>query len=92
MEEATGLEGILRRLVREELTAQLAPIRERLERPRGALRIDEAAAYLGYGETTIRQMIRDGELTPIRGPSTRIAIVELDRWIEEHSQPAERVG
>lgn len=83
----------LRQLVREELSRQLEPLRERLERPRGALRPDEAADYLGYSETTVRDLIRRGDLAGIQlGRSTRIAIVELDRWLAEHSRRSNGVA
>lgn len=82
-----AIDDDLRQLIREELHAQLEPMRERLERPRGALRPDEAADYLGYSETTVRDLIRRGELATVQlGRTTRVAIVELDRWLSEHSR------
>lgn len=83
-----SLDEALRQLVREELERQLAPIRERLERPRGALRPDEAAEYLGCSETTVRDLIRRGELAAVQlgTRATRLTIVELDRWLSEHSR------
>ena len=82
-----SLEEQLRQLIREEVSALVDPLRERLERPRGALRPDEAADYLGYSETTVRSLMNDGELAYVQhGPTRRIAIVELDRWLGEHSQ------
>lgn len=87
MAEQPTLDEVLRRLVREELEQQLAPIRERLERPRGALRPDEAADYLGYSETTVRELIRAGELGAVQhGRTTRIPIVECDRWLADNTR------
>ena len=81
------LDDVLRRLVREELETQLAPIRERLERPRGSLRPDEAAEYLGYSETTVRELIRAGDLGAVQhGRTTRIPIAELDRWLVDNTR------
>lgn len=81
-----SVDDALRALVREELEQQLGPIRERLDRPRGALRPDEAADYLGVGETTVRELIRAGELgaVSIGQRGLRIPIVELDRWIADN--------
>ena len=78
------LDEQLRGIVREELDAQLGPIRERLERPRGALRPEEAAEYLGVSETTLRGL--DLEYVPIGQRGRRYAIAVLDRWLADHSQ------
>ena len=82
------VDDVLRRLVREELEELVRPIRERLERPRGALRPDEAADYLGVGETTVRELIRAGELgaVSIGQRGVRIPIAELDRWLADHTK------
>lgn len=82
------LDDVLRRVVREELEQLIAPMRERLERPRGALRPDEAADYLGCSETTVRDLVRAGELGAVQvgTRATRIPIAELDRWIAENTR------
>lgn len=82
-----SLDELLRQIIRDEVGALVDPIRERLDRPRGALRPDEAGEYLGYSETTVREMMRSGDLAYIEhGRTRRIAIAELDRWIAEHSR------
>lgn len=89
MTDRATVDDVLRRLVREELEQQLGPIRERLDRPRGALRPDEAATYLGCSETTVRDMHRRGEIGGVTiGDSRglRFPIAELDRWIAEHTR------
>lgn len=88
-----SLDEELRRLVREEVAAIVEPLRERLERPRGALRPDEAGDYLGYSETTVRQLMNDGELAFIQhGRTRRIAIAELDRWLADHARRGSSVA
>lgn len=87
------LDEQMRAMLRDELEQQLGPIRERLDRPRGALRPHEAAEYLGYSETTVRDLHRSGELAGIQhGRTLRFAIRELDRWIEEHSRRSRDVA
>lgn len=88
MSDRPLLDDVLRRLVREELEELVAPIRERLERPRGALRPDEAAEYLGCGETTVRELINAGELGAVRigTRGLRIPVAELDRWLTENTK------
>lgn len=89
-----SLDDVLRAIVREELEQLVAPIRERLERPRGALRPDEAADYLGCSETTVRELIRAGELGVVQvgTRATRIPIAELDRWIVDHTRRGQGVA
>lgn len=81
------IDEAIRTAVREELDRQLAPIRERLDRPRGSFRPDEAGDYLGYSETTIRELMRSGELAYIElGRTKRVTVVECDRWLAERSR------
>jgi excisionase family DNA binding protein len=87
------IDDTLRQAIREELDKQLRPIRERLERPRGALRPDEAGTWLGYSETTIRELMRAGELAYFEvGRSKRIPIAELERFVAERSRRTQGVA
>lgn len=52
------------------------------------LTIPEAARYLKVGETTVKNLLRAGTLTPVRiESSVRLERVELDRFIERHRVP-----
>lgn len=46
------------------------------------LRVEEAARLLGYGRSTVYEMITNGELAAIRrGRTTRIPRKALDEWV-----------
>ncbi|MFS0851994.1 helix-turn-helix domain-containing protein [Microbacterium sp. 179-I 3D4 NHS] len=71
------LEGIIRRVIREEIAAVLG------EQPfRLALTIPEAATAVGYSVETIRKQIRDNYLVPSYANSKPvIPVEELQRWL-----------
>lgn len=51
------------------------------------LTLDEAAEALSVGRTTLRSLIRKGEIDAIRvGAAVRVPAVEIERWI------ADRIG
>lgn len=56
-------------------------------RERGALRPNEAAAWLGVSRDTLERLIRDGKLRRTKiGAAVVISVEELQRFIREHEQ------
>jgi hypothetical protein len=51
-----------------------------------ALRIPEAAAALGFGETYFRREILP-QLPTVRGSDPRVLVSDLQAWAEEHRAP-----
>jgi excisionase family DNA binding protein len=48
------------------------------------LTLDEAAASLSVGRTTLRTLIRNGDIRAIRiGAAVRVPAVEITRWIDD---------
>lgn len=59
---------------------------ERNGYPTAVLDIREAAAYLAVTDTTLRRMIRRGEIPHTRvGRSIRFRLVDLDAYLEERT-------
>jgi excisionase family DNA binding protein len=49
----------------------------------------EAARLLGIGRTTLYELVKRGELTPIRiGRCVRFSVVELVRFVERRNRAA----
>jgi len=60
--------------------------------PRLAVSIGEAASMLGFSENHFRARVLPA-LPVIRGTRPRIAVSDLERWIEEHrTAPAGAAG
>lgn len=71
------IEGIVRRVVREEIVRLLADKPFRL-----ALTLPEAAAACGYSLGTIRKAIDDNYLVPAYANAKPVIMVEeLERWL-----------
>nr|WP_201470993.1 hypothetical protein [Microbacterium hydrocarbonoxydans] len=71
------IEGIVRRVVREEINAALGQQPFRL-----ALSLPDAATAAGYSLETIRKAIRENELVPSYANSKPVIMVdELSRWL-----------
>ena len=71
------IEGIVRRVVREEIAAVLG------QQPfRVALPLPEAASACGYSLESIRKAIRDNDLVPSYANAKPVIMVEeLVRWL-----------
>lgn len=51
--------------------------------------VTDACKMLGFGRTKIYELIRAGELTPIKiGSSTRLEVAELRQWVERQKSAA----
>lgn len=50
------------------------------------LTISEAAQALSIGRTTLRALIRDGQIEAVRiGTAIRVPAAEIERWIESRT-------
>jgi excisionase family DNA binding protein len=55
-----------------------------------ALKLKDAAAYLGVSPATVRRLIDRGEIRSVQAlRHILISIKELDRFLEETNEPAE---
>lgn len=54
---------------------------------RGALHLDEAAAYLGLGRSSMYELVRQGHVPSFKvGRRLLIPRQMLDDWMEEHAR------
>jgi excisionase family DNA binding protein len=54
------------------------------------LRVREAAELLSLGESTVKLLIRKGELPVVRcGRAVRVPRADLDKWVEHRSERRE---
>lgn len=55
------------------------------------LTLDEAAEALSLGRTTLRSLIRNGEIDAIRvGAAVRVPAIEIERWIADRISDLKR--
>ena len=48
------------------------------------LKPKEAAAMLSIGQTRLYKLIQAGEIPVVKMPAIRIAVSDLQRWVEDH--------
>ena len=55
--------------------------------------VDEAAARLDIGRTSLRGLLSAGSIATVRvGRAVRIPVAELERWVQERTDEAHRVS